>query len=815
MDVISFAGCAIDTLKSIDSKCTRLLPLPRARNVSCGYRSLLAKVVLTMSLGALLSSCGGGGGGGSGGSSTPPSPSVSLSTNLLTQTSLTTDVAPSVSLTATVTNAPTAGIYIVGAGTNNGIQTIQLGSQIGTTAAINVYLKSPSSLAPNTYTDTVQLRFCLDKACVSQITNSPQTVTVKFTVNLPDPVLQFISTTSIYAGSPGFTLSLSGSAFASQSTAQLNGSVRPTTLVSAGQINMQISAADIARAGTVQITVSNASGGGGVSAALPLQIQPASISTLSTQSVFAGSPGFILTVSGYGYWAQSVIQWNGSSRPTTYTSAGQLVAQISTNDLVAAGTYPITILSASGDVSNALNVVVQALPALSLSSVAPTSATAGGPLYSMVLTGTGFTTQSVAKWNGVALKTTYLSPTELLAVVPAADIATTSTASVVVSTGAVTSASSSVSVVPPSKDAVAFQLNATHSGTINFNTVALPTSKKWSVNVGGSPSFAVIANGKVYLTVSAAGNSKLVVLDQATGANAWGPVSLVGSANAAYDSGVLLVLSASSTSGGFLQAFDPPSGNVLWSTGFITNFGVPSAPTAAGGIVYTGASYLASDEIIGFDVKNGTQVWGGENVFNGSPGSPAVTADGVYVSYPCATYDYRPYIYALAWSNISSCTTVGGATPVVANGVLYSPSAAGTYSGTTLDTQSGAVRGSYIADSPPAISSTTGYFLQSGTLRAISLASQSTLWSFSGDGQLVTSPIVVNQYVFIGSSSGEIYALDQTSGQVLWQDSVGSAMPTGVGSNEVMPLTGLSAGDGLLIVPGSNTVTAYVLSTNP
>jgi len=89
------------------------------------------------------------------------------------------------------------------------------------------------------------------------------------------------------------------------------------------------------------------------------------------------------------------------------------------------------------------------------------------------------------------------------------------------------------------------------------------------------------------------------------------------------------------------------------------------------------------------------------------------------------------------------------------------------------------------------------------------------LWSFSGDGQLVTSPIVVNQYVFIGSSSGEIYALDQTSGQVLWQDNVGSAIPTGVGSNAAMPLTGLSAGDGLLIVPGSNTVTTYVLSTNP
>ena len=812
MDVIYFTEGATDTLKSIDSKRARFLSLAYGGNIDYGNGSLSTKVILTISLGALLSSCGGGGGGD--GTSTPP-PSVTLSTNLLTQTSLTTDVAPSLSLKATITNAPFAGVYIVGATTNNGIQTIQLGSQIGSSVAINIYLKAPSSLAPNTYTDTVQLKFCLDKACASQITNSPQTVTVKFTVNLPDPVLKSISTTSIYAGSPGFTLSLSGSAFASQSTGQLNGSARPTTLVSAGQINMQISTADIARAGTLQITVSNTSGGGGVSAALPLQIQPASISMLSTQSVFAGSPGFTLTVSGYGYWPQSVIQWNGSSRPTTYTNAGQLVAQISTNDLVTVGTYPVTVLSASGDVSNALNVVVQALPALSLSSVAPSSVTAGGRLYSMALTGTGFTTQSVAKWNGVALNTTYLSPTELLAVVPAADIATTSTASVVASTGAATSAPSSVSIVPPSTDAVAYQLNATHTGTINFNSVALPTSKKWTVNVGGSPSFAVIADGKVYLTVNAPGNSKLVVLDQATGASAWGPVSLIGSANAAYDSGVLLVLSASSVSGGLLQAFDPTSGNMLWSTGFIANFGVPSAPTAAGGIVYTGASYLTSDELIGFDVKSGTQVWEAESVFNGSPGSPAVTSDGVYVSYPCARYDFRPFIYALAWSNVSTCTIVGGATPVVANGVLYSPNIAGTYSGTTFDTQSGAVVGSYIADNPPAISPTTGYFLQSGTLRAISLANQSTLWSFSGDGQLVTSPILVNQYVFIGSSSGEIYALDQISGQVLWQDNVGSAIPSGVGPNAVIPLSGLSAGDGLLIVPGSNTVTTYVLSTNP
>src|SRR5450631_2232668 len=66
MDVISFAGRAIDTLKAIDSKCTRLEPLAFARNARCGHRSFLAKAILTMSLGALLSSCGGGGSGGGG-----------------------------------------------------------------------------------------------------------------------------------------------------------------------------------------------------------------------------------------------------------------------------------------------------------------------------------------------------------------------------------------------------------------------------------------------------------------------------------------------------------------------------------------------------------------------------------------------------------------------------------------------------------------------------------------------------------------------------------------------------------------------------
>ena len=115
----------------------------------------------------------------------------------------------------------------------------------------------------------------------------------------------------------------------------------------------------------------------------------------------------------------------------------------------------------------------------------------------------------------------------------------------------------------------------------------------------------------------------------------------------------------------------------------------------------------------------------------------------------------------------------------------------------------------------PAIGTQSGYFLQSGTLRAVSLSSNSVQWSFAGDGTLVTSPILVNQFVFIGSTSGNLYALDASSGAVQWTVNVGAAFPHGAGWGSGMPLTGLSAGDGLLIVPAGTKVIAYTLSTNP
>ena len=70
------------------------------------------------------------------------------------------------------------------------------------------------------------------------------------------------------------------------------------------------------------------------------------------------------------------------------------------------------------------------------------------------------------------------------------------------------------------------------------------------------------------------------------------------------------------------------------------------------------------------------------------------------------------------------------------------------------------------------------------------------MWSFAGDGQLAGSPIVVNQYVFIGSASGNLYALDGSTGRQMWQVSPGSAI------------------DSTVYQAGTH-VTAYTLSIHP
>lgn len=181
-----------------------------------------------------------------------------------------------------------------------------------------------------------------------------------FTLARVVPVLSSLTPATIRAGGAGFTLDVRGANFNSGLVVRWNGSDRPTSYVSVAQLQGYIPASDIAASGTARITVFSPAAGTAYSSSLSLSISGTGnpsprLTSLTPASAAAGSGALTLTVAGSNFISGSVVRWNGSSRVTTFVSATQLRAAISSTDLATAGTAQVTVLNASpgGGTSNA------------------------------------------------------------------------------------------------------------------------------------------------------------------------------------------------------------------------------------------------------------------------------------------------------------------------------------------------------------------------------------------------------------------------------------------------------------------------------
>lgn len=730
-----------------------------------------------------------------------------LSPQTISVSAITTQPAPTSSFEIDVAGLALNGeVWIEPTFTGQGIANVAVSSG-NLPATGTIQFKSPSDLGPGTYNDTVTVNVCLDQACSQPISNSPQTVKVQYTITKSTFQITALSPVLAYAGGQGFTLTVNGSTFTQQSTVLWNGSQVPTNFVSSTQLTAQIPSSDIVTTGSATVSASDPTYGTSNTEDFTISPSPLNISSISPSNINAGGPTFTLTVTGASFTSQSAVLWNGQRQTTTFVSATQLTAQIPAANIIAPGTAMVSVSDPTYGSSNNQTITIN-VPPLAISSISPTSVGVGGPAFTLTVLGTRFTSTSTVEWNSTALATTLISSTELLAQVPAGDINATGTASVIVSdpnSPPGTTGAQTITIVPPSKDAVAFQINPAHSGAVTFNSVSFPSNPTWSVNVGGTPSYALIADGKVIVTIKLSNsNSEILALDQTTGNTVWGPILMSGVATAAYDNGRVFVLSGAVGAVAILQALDANTGAVEWSTNLTGRYIFSGMPTAEDGTVYaiTEGSLNAVTESIG------TVLWTAG--VDGLNATPAVTADGIYTTYPCLTFDLRPATGEIVWQSSPNCgSSGGGSMPAVANQLVYAANTLSGYSGNIFNAETGAIEGSYSADTPPAFGATTGYFLQSGTLRGVTIANNTVQWSFTGDGQLSGAPIAVNQYVFIGSGSGNLYALDGTTGTQVWK--VTLAAP--IDANPAF--SGLAAGDGLLIVPSGTNVTAYTLSTNP
>ncbi|MCX6290225.1 MAG: IPT/TIG domain-containing protein [Bacteroidetes bacterium] len=158
------------------------------------------------------------------------------------------------------------------------------------------------------------------------------------------------------------------------------------------------------------------------------------LTSISPSSAVMGSAAFTLTLNGNNFMNGSVVNWNGTALATTFTSATQLSAAVPATNISAAGTVSVTIFNPApgGGTSSAQTFTITSNPVPVLTSMSPSSATAGSPAFVLTVTGSNFMNGSAIKWNGTSLITTYISGTQLSASIPAANVATAGTASVTV-----------------------------------------------------------------------------------------------------------------------------------------------------------------------------------------------------------------------------------------------------------------------------------------------------------------------------------------------------------------------------------------------
>ncbi len=811
-----------------------------------GLLRSLAAAFLTL---ALLSGCGGGGGrasnsdtGGSTGSSNDGTARLSVTVRT-SGAQNNTDVALSVSplniyvSAVTRDSAPQAanifaslnGIqgqtyYLEGHYSTNGIASIDGGLIENATPVFDVHFKDPAALGPGVYTDSIQIKGCTDKACSQQAGDSPQTVQVTYTVEASTVQLTSISPPAAVFGAQDFAATLTGADFTDQSEVFWNGNALTAVFISSTQLKVEVPSGTNTAAGSLPVYVADPTNGRSNTLYFTVTNSSMQLSSLSPNSVVASGPLFLLSVTGSQFTPQSVVLWNGMERPTAVVSSTQLVARITAADIATSMNVPVAVNDPVNGTSTALNFKVS--PAtLTLESLSPVSVTAGGPAFSLTVLGAGFTNLSVVKWNGAPLPTihTYANGTnELIAQVSAADIAALGIAQVTVqdSTGSgATTAPLTLNIVAPSKDAVTYQLNVAHTGAVSFASVSLPTTPAWTTDVGGTPAYSLIANGKVYVTVGLSGRtSNVLALDGSTGRTVWGPVSISGVTNAAYDGGKIFLAIYPAIGPPVMEALDAQTGLLLWRTPLSGAQGVPSAPTAANGLIYLGNAAI--------DEATGLILWQAGVI---TLGTDALTADGAYIAVACYTEDQRPATGEVIWGEMCDPHAASGGEEGVAVAANQSVYAQDSYplltSGAVYKSETGSSQGTYVSDVPQAFSTTAGYYLQGGTfqdgtisgatLSAVQLSDSTTLWTFTGDGELVTSPVVINQYVFIGSNAGNLYALDASTGQQVWHTLLTGTISQGARWGTGAVLSGLSAGEGLLVVPNGTKVTTFVVSTNP
>ena len=161
------------------------------------------------------------------------------------------------------------------------------------------------------------------------------------------------------------------------------------------------------------------------------------VTSVSPLSAVIGGPGFTLTVNGSNFMLGSRVNFSGVDRPTTFVSSTQLTAPVDASELVSpfffSGPAQVSVINPPPGGGTSAQLPFTFLnPAPAISSISPSTVTAGGLSFSLRVTGTGLNGGTVL-WNGSTLQSFPFDLNTIYAFVPFGMIANPGTAQITVS----------------------------------------------------------------------------------------------------------------------------------------------------------------------------------------------------------------------------------------------------------------------------------------------------------------------------------------------------------------------------------------------
>jgi len=290
--------------------------------------------------------------------------------------------------------------------------------------------------------NTTSLSIMLTTADLATMGNFPVVVTnpaqgggasapMNFTVTAPNPAptITGLSPSPLVVGSAAQKLAISGTGFLSTSTVKYNGVAHAATYGSATSLSISLTAADLAKAGSYPVVVTNPAPGGGASS-------PASFTVLSkyqVPTIIGFTPGFLppgsvaqtLVINGTGFFSTSTVKYNGTAHTGAYLSASSMSIVLTKADLAKAGSYPVVVANPApggGASTPAAFTVGVANPVPTITTLSPPSLQAGAAPRTLAINGTGFLPSSTATFNAVGHAATFVSASQLTIALTSGDL---------------------------------------------------------------------------------------------------------------------------------------------------------------------------------------------------------------------------------------------------------------------------------------------------------------------------------------------------------------------------------------------------------